>query len=325
MSFMYKLAFKITQACGDYELQIMQNDKFIYQLVDVFAEFKEDYSNHLLFAILRLVIRFKNYEKYIAKQITDFLPLFLNNGLNTEELKIIIEYFHEIDKNMANTPDKFINFFISTLINKIQNCDQKSQSQLEITLKGVEKCLNENIFMDELIKKDFKDEIDKCKVEFLSLIKFPFFQEVAIKILFAVLNLEVLEKEILLEKFSLRKLNAKGQENKQDMSNNNLLLFNSQSSDDSKINNKPATEQDIKHSLTELKDLTDRKQKNLVFNNDEIQQQIQENNTDKFLTVIEDKKWILFDEINLAPPEVLDGLMPLLSNNFTIKDDILVD
>ena len=76
MSFMCKLAFKITQACGDYELQIMQNDKFIYQLVDVFAEFKEDYSNHLLFAILRLVIRFKNYDKYIAKQITDFLPLF---------------------------------------------------------------------------------------------------------------------------------------------------------------------------------------------------------------------------------------------------------
>ena len=238
--------------------------------------------------------------------------------MNTEELKIIIEYFHEIDKNMANTPDKFINFFISTLINKIQNCDQKSQSQLEITLKGVEKCLNENIFMDELIKKDFKDEIDKCKVEFLSLIKFPFFQEVAIKILFAVLNLEVLEKEILLEKFSLRKLNAKGQENKQDMSNNNLLLFNSQSSDDSKINNKPATEQDIKHSLTELKDLTDRKQKNLVFNNDEIQQQIQENNTDKFLTNnMKDNIFKIIDTIN-------DGIPLLLVHNTLCPRDTYV-
>jgi hypothetical protein len=137
ISIMSKLAFKITQVCGYYELEIMQNENFINQLVDVFAEFKEDYSNQLLFAILRLAIRFKNYDKYIANPIGDFLPIFLNNGLNTEELKIIIEYFHEIDKNIANTSEKFI-LFLYILINKIQNCDQTSQFQFEITLKRVE-------------------------------------------------------------------------------------------------------------------------------------------------------------------------------------------
>ena len=48
----------------------------------------------------------------------------------------------------------------------------------------------------------------------------------------------------------------------------------------------------------------------------------------KLTNAIENKHWVLLDEINLAPPEVLDGLMPLLSSlcsnktKFTIKDDI---
>ena len=32
----------------------------------------------------------------------------------------------------------------------------------------------------------------------------------------------------------------------------------------------------------------------------------------KLTKAIKSKKWVLFDEINLAPPEVLDGLVPLL-------------
>ena len=311
MSFMCKLAFKITQKCGDYELEVMQNDDFIDQLVDIFAEFKEDYSNNLLFSILRLAIRSKNYDKGIANKISDYLPIFLNNGLNTDELKILVEYFHEIDKKITNNSEKCIDSFLSILINKIQNCDQTSKSQLEYTMNGVEKCLNGSIFMDELIKKNFKDAIDKFKVEFLSLIKFPFFQEVVIKILFAVINLEVPEREILLEKFSIRKINAKRHEkiiNKQDMSDNNLLLFNTQSSDDSKIDNKPVTEQEFNHTLTELEALADRKKKNIVFDSDLIQEQIQKNNKDKFLTNnMKDNIFKIIDTINDGIPLLLEG------------------
>ena len=167
MSFMSKLAFKITKTCGDYELELMRNENFVYQMFDVFTDFNESYSAYLLLTILRLSIRFKIYDELIAKKILEFLPIFFNKELNTEELKILIEYLYSVDKQNCMKNDTFIDSLLLALINKVKDNDSKSAIKLEATLIAVEKCLNENILMNESVKTELKNGIDKFKVEFM--------------------------------------------------------------------------------------------------------------------------------------------------------------
>jgi hypothetical protein len=312
MSFMSKLALKVTKSCGDNELEIMRNENFVYEMLEVFTDFEEYYSYNLMLAILLLSIRFKIHERIIATRISEFLPKFLNNELHTDELKILIEYFYQIDKLAVqeNNSEKFINLLLNVLIKKVRNCHQDNATKFEIALSGIEKCLNGNILMDNFVKKHLKDAIDTFKVELLSLIKFPYYQETIIKILFAVIKLEEIEKEVLLQKFSLRKMNAKQEmnvKNKQESKINNLLLFNSQSNEDSKIKSKPIIEKEITDTLVELKDLADGKKKNMGFTNDEIEKQIQENADGILTDNMKDNIFKIIDIINDGMPLLLEG------------------
>ena len=78
MNFLSKLLLKIGRTRSNEELRVIQNDNFIYQLADVFKDYEESYSRYLLFAMLHLCIKFKNFNETIANSIIDFMPTFFN-------------------------------------------------------------------------------------------------------------------------------------------------------------------------------------------------------------------------------------------------------
>ena len=310
MAFMSKLANKITETCGYHELEAMQTENFINQLVEVFNDYKEYYSTNLLLAILRLCIRFKNYERDIAKSIAGYLPKFFNDSsLNIEELKIIIEYFYEIDKLLECSSEKFVIKILSALINKIKNCNTEEATKLNETLASIEKCLSEDILMDDLIRNYLKDSIDEMKVEFLSLIKFTHFQEIVLKILFNVIKFEEFEKEILLQKLSLQNPNMKQLNVKQECSNRSkFLLFSSHIEiEDAKLNNQPIQQQDIDDTLRELKNLINRKKMSYIQTNDENKKQIEESVDESLTDLMKDNVIKILDIINDGVPLLIEG------------------